>query len=549
MKKILIINLRRLGDVYTSAHLVNSLSALGQVQISLLVYQESEKAAKSIKNISQIYSINRQEIVTLKSNKIFSDADAFLELFKQMNDIKNQEWDQVINYSNDTVGTYLASYIQNSVKIISGVYYDSHHLTNVNNNWTMLFNDILTSMTLSPIHFIDCYHKISTIPFSFVGTKINTTTEYNALAEAQINSIREASTSDGKIVKIIGIQLKTSNALKDLPSELVKDFVFLMKKSSELIPVLLIAPNDQERMCANIINDHFEDGIVIIETDLEALPSVLLNLDLLVTPDTATKHIADLTGTPVLEISLGTAPFLKQGPYSLGSLVLTESIESRSFKGSHPTSITGMDVVSSVLYYFSSSKTIKPLLSFNTALYGARFDRLGIFYHPVCGAFNSQIEIARLMNRQLVSVLFQSSEIENIYSEILQHGKPIVTKWVNNERSNITQFMRDLLATLRALMLGQNRQENSLEFVTSLGRLLNYCGTSELTQIPCLLFKAKLDLIRGTTIEENTKEVETLLHELKSSVLKILFLLKQLEDPSRTDVQNINNRTNADITI
>lgn len=532
MKKVLIINLRRLGDVYSSAHLINSIAALGAAQVSVLVYQESAKAAKSLKNISRVFTINRKEIVTLKSNKLFSDVEAFTELFNELNEIKNQEWDQVINYSNDTVGTYLTSYIQNSTETISGIYYDSHHLTNINNNWTILFNDILTSLHLSPIHFVDCYHKISSTPFSHVGAKINTSPEHNEAARAQINAIRQDHDGDGKNAKTIGIQLKTSSALKDLPTELVKDFIFLMKKSMDLIPILLIAPNEHERTCANIISEHFEDGVVIVESDLATLPSVLLNIDLLVTPDTATKHVANLTDTPVIEISLGTSPFLKQGPYSTDSYILTEAIETRSFSGTNPTTITAMDVVSSVLYFFSTTKTVKPLFSPNVTLYGARFDQMGIYYYPVSGSTNPQVEISRLMNRQLVSVLFQSSEIENIYPKIMEYDKTVISKWANKERSNITQLMRDLLATLRALLQGQNHRDNSLEFVTNLGRLLNYSTSNELTQIPCLLFKGKLDLIRGTTVEENTKEVEILLHELKSNILKILFLLKQLDEPS-----------------
>ncbi|MEQ1666688.1 MAG: hypothetical protein ABL927_15085, partial [Bdellovibrionales bacterium] len=84
-------------------------------------------------------------------------------------------------------------------------------------------------------------------------------------------------------------------------------------------------------------------------------------------------------------------------------------------------------------------------------------------------------------------------------------------------------------ATMRALLQGQSGKDNSREFVTSLGRLLNYCGTSEMTQIPCLYFKGRLEQVRGTTVEENTKEVEILLHELKSNVLKVLFLITQID--------------------
>ena len=549
MKKILIINLRRLGDVYSTAHLINSISALGSVEISLLVYKESAKAANSLTNIAKTYSINRHEIITLKSNKLFSDADAFSALYNTMAEVKEQNWDEVINYSNDSVGTYLTSYLQHTTKAITGVHFDSQHLTTVNNNWSLLFNDILPSISLSPIHFIDCYHKMASTPYSFVGNKINSSSEHNEIARSQISNIRQSFEGDGKSAKIVGIQLKTSNILKDLPTELVKDFVFLMKKSTDLIPVLLIAPNEHERNCARIINDNFDNDLVVIESDLKTLPSVLLNLDLLVTPDTAVKHVANLTGTPVLEISLGTSPFLKQGPYSHDSLILTDAPHLRSFTNSGPTSISGMDIVSTVLYFFTSAKTIRPLLSNNVVLYGTNFDKMGIYYYPISGTIISQVEIARLMNRQLVSVLFQNIEIEHTYKDILNYSKLSISNWADKERINVTHVMRELLSTLKSLLQSKSRQDNSLDFVNSLGRLLNFCGSNELTQIPCLLFKAKLDLIRGTTVEENTKEVEILLHELKSNILKVLFLLKQLEDNSVSERASIPTNLTPEISL
>jgi ADP-heptose:LPS heptosyltransferase len=81
MKKILIINLRRLGDVFSTAHLINSLTANGENQVSLLSYKESSKASNILKNVSNVFEIDRKELITLKTNKLFSDGFAFEQLF------------------------------------------------------------------------------------------------------------------------------------------------------------------------------------------------------------------------------------------------------------------------------------------------------------------------------------------------------------------------------------------------------------------------------------------------------------------------------------
>ena len=89
MKKVLIINLRRLGDVFSTAHLINSLTANGENQVSLLTYKESAKASENLKNVTNLFEIDRKEIITLKTNKLFSDGFALEQLYQQLSGIQS----------------------------------------------------------------------------------------------------------------------------------------------------------------------------------------------------------------------------------------------------------------------------------------------------------------------------------------------------------------------------------------------------------------------------------------------------------------------------
>ena len=57
----------------------------------------------------------------------------------------------------------------------------------------------------------------------------------------------------------------------------------------------------------NEINLILKMSLISIESDF--LPSVLNSIDLLVTPDTSVKHVADLNKSKILEIIYGHAPF------------------------------------------------------------------------------------------------------------------------------------------------------------------------------------------------------------------------------------------------
>jgi ADP-heptose:LPS heptosyltransferase len=532
MKKILIINLRRLGDVFSTAHLINSLTAHGENQVSLLTYKESAKASENLKNVSNLFEIDRKEIITLKANKLFSDGFALEQLYQQLNAIKTQEWDQIINYSNDVVGAYLCSYLKESSNEIIGIHYNNQRNIVTQNEWELLFNDVLPVVKYAPLHFVDCYHKMVGATLVKDGVKLHTNPKYNESAFNNINAVRKAhNLADGQS-KIIGIQLKTADASKDIPENTLHELITLIRSNQELIPFLLIAPNNEERRIAEKFNNIHNGELVVVEADLLAMTSVLMNIDLLITPDTAIKHLADLTDTPVLEVSLGHAPFLKQGSYSKDSLILTDVISSREFtQGNAPanTSITAYDIFSSMLYSLTRTKTIKPRLSIGVTLYQSSFDQMGIRYTPVAGTINTQIEIHRLMSRQLINTMFEQKPDPCIYQDVCNLDLKMATEWVNLEKAVVTNVMKDILGTLRSLLQSVENRKSSRDFVMNLGKLISHIESESLVQIPVSMFKSKMEAINSKTFEENTKEVEVLLYELKSDMQKILQCLKELD--------------------
>lgn len=532
MKKILIINLRRLGDVFSTAHLINSLTACEKNQVSLLTYKESSKASCLLKNVNHIFEIDRKGLIILKTNKLFSDGFAFEQLFNQLEVVKNQEWDQIINYSNDVVGAYLSSYLKESCKQIIGVHYNPQRNIVIQNEWELLFNDVLPVVKYAPIHFVDCYHKMAGISLYKDGEKLNTNPKYNEMAFNNINAVKKSHNNVEGQSKAIGIQIKTADPSKDISEETLHELISLIRSHDELIPFLLIAPNDLERKMASELNDAHNNDLVVVEADLQAMASVLMNMDMLITPCTAIKHIADLTETPVLEISLGHAPFLKQGTYSRDSLILTDVISNRKFtKSDHEfqTSITALDIMSCMLYMLTRSKAIKPRLSSNVTLYQPSFDQMGIRYTPIAGTISTEIEIHRLMSRQLISTWIENNSSMDTYEDVCNLDLNIATEWTNSEKVIVTNVMKDILGTLRSILQSVENKNSAKNFVTNLGKLISHIQSESLVQIPVSIFKSKIESINVATFQENAKEVEILLYELKSDMQKILQCLQKLE--------------------
>lgn len=538
----LIINLRRLGDIYATSRLVSSLKDQGY-QVSMLVYKESAQATNNMANIDRVFSIDRKEIITLKNNKLFSDAMALDSLYTQVKDAYETKWSHVINFSNDKVGAYLSSYIAGNESVIIGTSFDNSLRVRTSSEWARLFNDFITTSKYSPVHATDAFIQMTGGKTTISATNgVRLSDSHNSKALKYITHIKENYGFSPGMAKVIGLQLRTSDGLKDVTTQTWIDYITQLLNGQTFIPMLLIAPTEEERVIAKDINSEFENKLIIVEADLSALASVVKNIDLLVTPDTVTKHIADSVGTPSLEISLGFAPFLKQGSCTPESLILSYEISKRCFSQSEAheqadkifaqnEAITAGDIYAATLFFFSSNKRNKPVLSKNISLYKVAQDNHGIRYDFISGARNDEIEIERLMTRSYFHLLLENQDDTSTYESVANISREAVSAWCSKEKNVITNLMKDLLGTLRSLVQGQEATaKKSNEFVANLGKLLQHAETKSLVSIPTMIFQSKLEGIRASSAQESAKEVESFLYELKGDIQKALVCIKGLED-------------------
>lgn len=546
MKKILIINLKRLGDVYTTSHLINSILAESPTsEISLLVYEESLQAAQNIKGVSQVHSIERKKIITLSANPIFSDALAFERLHQSIQPVKELQWDEIINYSNDPVSTFICSSLSSTItgrKV--GPSFDSQYCLQVNSDWDHVFNDVITQTPHAPIHFQDCYHKMCDVELYPEGEKIKFNPKHNQNAFKNLKKLR-GHFSDDSGINLIGLQL-TSSALEKSPHKAT--YIQLIKKmmrTNLYVPILLVAPTESDREVAKNINSEFQNRLVVAEADLSALASVMINLDFIITPDTVTKHIADLTETPSLEISLGEAPFLKQGTRYNKSHILTCSLSTRIFSNKLPNTtmanvqdqrdLVGAEDIFSCLDFILQEGDSGPQLSEHLSLYSPIEDSLGLRYDVVGGEVPYQEELQRLLHRVYLSALLNEpvkSEMKNATQKILELSRESIDdkSWLEDEKSLSSQTTRDLLSTLRSLLVCQDNPRKITDFVHALDQLLSRCDGVSMSSMATQLFKGRLEALGKASLSQNIKQVESVLYQLKTDLQLSFSCIKEIEN-------------------
>ena len=404
------------------------------------------------------------------------------------------------------------------------------------NKWATLLSEVLPKYKHTPIHFIDCYHKILQIPTCQLkyGNIIKSNLKHDEISLKNFEIIREKTSNSNELKKIIGIYLKSSTISKDIPFNTLIGLLKIIIENDRYFPVLLISPIKDEKEYANTINEHFNNSLVTVEADFIAMTSIMKNIDILLTPDTVAKHIADLMGTLTLEISLGYASFLKQGTYNEKSFILTRELKQR-FLSTKERSTIKNDIAENDIYKCidfilskENEKKIRPLLSPHKSLYKASKDNLGIKYEIILGDYNGPIEISLAMSRYFISKFFNEKGPTNL-PDISKYSSKEIDQWIYEQKKYSTYTTRDLLNTLRSLLSIQDNIKKVKNFIQALDKLLEHCNSDNLIAIPTIFFRAEIEAISDKSMVNNIKRIEQLLYKLKSDYKIVVGCIRDFE--------------------
>jgi len=548
MNKVLFINLRRFGDIFSSAHIASSLkSKFKNIEISILIFKEFESGLKPIPLFNNIHVIDRKKIATLKNNDLFPDYMALKSFLDPVKKLKESNYDTIINLSNDLISTNIISYLNFNKKVkVKGIYFNNEKNIIFNSNWSIVFNDILTSYPYTPIHFVDCFKHMLGLEKESSNERITKSQiKYEKIAKNNFNQIKKIKFENPDSVKAIGIQLKTSSPDKDIPKNVLIELIEKYKNHGSLLPVLLTSTSEEEKKYANEINSYFENSLITIESDFLALPSVLNNIDLIVTPDTSVKHVADLNSTKILEVIYGHAPFLKQGSYNKGNAILVGSNNLIKLRNNNnPTIPKSSEIYKVSLLYLNFIKNEDLELPNDILFFESKKDSLGTWYdlknkisNPTAERTLLSISVSRLL---LYSIL-QNKEPNLELNNFLIYKVETIQNWIKEQKEDAINLMKDLLDTLKSLINLQRHQDQGLEFAQNLDNIFQCLNHNSLISIPALIFRAKIENIGKGSMENNMKVVEGLLYEFKTNIQKIILILDQLSKVLKQPIKKKSN--------
>lgn len=204
----------------------------------------------------------------------------------------------------------------------------------------------------------------------------------------------------------IGVVLSGSMARRSLPasmlSELIKIFMGVLNGG----PVYLLGTQAEQGIAQKILHilpaklhDHIRD--LTGKTDWNSLYDALLGLDVLLTPDTGTMHLACHLGIPVRAFFLSSALCHETGPYGKGHLVWQSQPQCAPCLEIEPCrhDLACLQCLDDPLFYRSVAKCAKRLventtLPDNIQLWQSDHDSFGVYYQLKSGIDNVALERA-----------------------------------------------------------------------------------------------------------------------------------------------------------
>lgn len=288
--KILVVSLLRLGDLFMQKALLKSLRQQHpECEIHFLIHREFQKIQSFFPEVRDFHFFERQEWsqwINQAEVPLFKPLKHLGHLIEELNALK---FDKVWNWTHQNGSAYLMELIQAREKV--GLQSQHGQIRLGSSKALRNFNNSFTNLDNCGPHYIEHLSGIFNLPLP--------------------QALRVRESLHEKKENLICLQPLSSDAKKNADLEFFRQWIELHQKDRPQDRILVLgAPQEKFQL-----ESFFSSEIIHIGT-LNEVAEILQQADLLISVDTAIKHLAALQGTLILEMAFGSAQPAKTGPWS-----------------------------------------------------------------------------------------------------------------------------------------------------------------------------------------------------------------------------------------
>jgi ADP-heptose:LPS heptosyltransferase len=527
MKNILILSNGTSHDLITASHLVGSLKKENpSTNIELVTTEEFRELSDVVNNVSRFHYLDASIVTNIIDNPLYSDAFAINKFMEVIAPLGQTKWDQIINYSNDNISAFLINAIGETTKI--GTYINNSGAPRCTGKWNIFQNYVASGLTRQTIDKVTVRNHMAQVPLHTDIEKIKTNEDYSVVASQNFSRIRQMKGSPATF--IVGINLESGYDGYGMELDTYIDIIETLEESSDYKPVLLLNGKNYQRQIANDLNKHFDNNLISINIESVALPSVLSNLDTIVSSSNDQLAIADTMESKCIELRDFSGKTYTP---------LTTSPENYIIYVKEEKTIAS-DILLALNEEFGTELPIDFMTSTNP-VYKTVQDNYGNFQTQIRGDLNIQQELRYHIER---SFFYNTLGYEK-NTELIDHiktntEKEVLSEYIVNLKSELTCTVKILLATLRSLKGVKNSETNLNSFITYLDNLIAVGKENTIVSSVIRNFEGRVENIDTNDIDSNIKAIETNLFQLKGELQTLTNYMSDLaSDTVEPTVQSV----------
>lgn len=307
--KILVIQIARLGDILMSWPAMRALRRqYPNAEIHLLVRPRFEAATIGLTAVDRVRTLPTQDILEPLLRAHPSDGEALGRVEFYLQGLRAEKYDEVINLSFSPLSSWITKAISSPTATIKGY-------SRTTDGWLKIVD------------------SVSSFFYAQVGpgraNRIHLSDLFATLMEVDLEpSDWQAPDLDVKDFGVRGRSIVlhpgASEAHKTIPAFLWGRVVKRIHDLHPQCPIVIIGSAEEGRL-ANEIRANAGDAVIIDltgQTRFQDLYGICRRAQVVIGGDSVALHVASLTGTPCLNVSLGQVNFWETGPRAAGSVVL-----------------------------------------------------------------------------------------------------------------------------------------------------------------------------------------------------------------------------------
>ena len=320
MKRILLINFGRMGDLIQSSPLISCLREQNPgVEIGYIAASGFAGVMRGIPGIDIHHPIELfKYMAPLKEGNLLGN----LRLFKGLLDkLKSYDYDVIFNLTHNRLGAVLSGLLPGEVV---GLTIDERGFSSVNSRWMRQFYNTNINRGLNQFNLVDLYRLAA-------GFKREGATDNNSRLRFMVDEetrgwaedeLKKRGWKPGR--KIIGFQAGASMEAKRWD---VINFNRTAKALAGDFSAAFFGTEVEKGLVGEAV-----DGVpgamnFAGETDIGQLAALLEKCELLVTNDTGTQHLAAAVGKPIISLTMGSALASETGPFGEGHIIVEPDID------------------------------------------------------------------------------------------------------------------------------------------------------------------------------------------------------------------------------